>query len=326
VRFIVTTALIAGYLVVAKYIVAPFSNFEIASQLSNIGFLTVAVPLGLSYLTFRLLDYHFTTSSGRMPPHSATDFAFYVVFLPIFAAGPIQRFDRFLTAQSGASFLEDARVGVGRIVLGIVKAFAIPMLLLQMVGFYEPGQLLYMLGQVTEFTETWRVWLELWVLVVYFYLNFAGYNDIAIGSARVLGYRIDENMNNPLLSTNMIDFWRRWHITLGDWCRSYVFLPTSRLTRSVAAGTISTFVVIGLWHEASLGWLVWGLVHAVSVLVSVEFLRRGWHLGIPPMLRAIFGNLFVQFVLCVAAAFSFSASNGGVFQAFRILRVAFMVP
>ena len=318
-RLAMIAGLIASYLLVVKYVlVAYLGPFLIDRVLPGSG-LVLVVPLGLSFLTFRLLDYVFSASAGRIPAHRGSDFALYVVFLPIFAAGPIQRFDRFLAGRTEQPFLEDLRVASGRLLTGLVKAFALPALLLALAGHTGPQGLFIALSDSLAAQPFWKVWATLWLMVMYFYLNFAGYSDLAIGAGRLLGYRIDENFDAPFLARSLPEFWRRWHITLGDWCRNYVFLPVARLTRSPALAILATFLVIGLWHQGTLSWAMFGLVNGVAVLVSVVVARRRWLDGLPNAARAGLGILLVHLVACVAAAFSFSSTRDGVSGALRIL-------
>ena len=311
--------LIASYLLIVKYVlVAHLGPFLVESVMPGSG-LALVVPLGLSFLTFRLLDYVFSASAGRIPAHRGSDFALYVVFLPIFAAGPIQRFDRFLSGRTEQPFRDDLRIASGRLLIGLIKAFALPMLLLALAGHTGPQGMFLALTDTLSAQPFWKVWATLWLMVMYFYLNFAGYSDLAIGAGRLLGYRIDENFDAPFLSRSLPEFWRRWHITLGDWCRNYVFLPVARITRSPVLAILATFLVIGLWHQGTLSWAMFGLVNGVAVLLSIGVARRRWLDGLPKVFRAGFGILLVHFVACVAAAFSFSSNRDGVAGALRIL-------
>lgn len=318
-RLGLSAGLIASYLLVVKYVlVAYLGPFLIERVMPGSG-LALVVPLGLSFLTFRLLDYVFLAAAGRLPAHRASDFALYVVFLPIFAAGPIQRFDRFLSGRTEQTFLDDLRFASGRLLIGLIKAFALPALLLGLAGYTGPQGVFTVLTDTLSAQPFWKVWATLWLMVMYFYLNFAGYSDLAIGAGRLLGFRIDENFDAPFLSRSLPEFWRRWHITLGDWCRNYVFLPVARMTGSPALAILATFLVIGLWHQGTLSWAMFGVVNGLAVLLSISVARRRWLDAVPDALRTAGGVLFVHLVACVAAAFSFSSNRDGVAGALQIL-------
>jgi alginate O-acetyltransferase complex protein AlgI len=99
------------------------------------------------------------------------------------------------------------------------------------------------------------------------YLQFAGYSDIAIGTGLLLGFRVIENFNNPFLSSNISEFWRRWHISLSSWCRQYIFDVVVSIARRPYLAALITMVAIGLWHEISLRYILWGAWHAAGIVV-----------------------------------------------------------
>jgi alginate O-acetyltransferase complex protein AlgI len=99
------------------------------------------------------------------------------------------------------------------------------------------------------------------------YFQFSGFSDIAIGFARLLGFRVMENFNWPFLQKNISDFWRCWHISLTSWCREYIYTSVIATTRSPALGVLATLIAIGLWHEVSLRYLAWGFYHGLGIIV-----------------------------------------------------------
>jgi alginate O-acetyltransferase complex protein AlgI len=304
-------------------VAVPFYDGSVVTLGGVTADLNIAVPLGLSFLTFRLLDYVLVARTGRIMEHRADSFALYAFFLPIFAAGPIQQFDRFLSNRSTAGLQADAQAAFGRLLNGLVKAFGLSMLILALAGHQSAEGLIQDLILRREIWPPWRVWTALWVLVMHFYLNFAGYCDLAIGSARLLGYRIDENFDAPFLARSPQEFWQRWHITLGDWCRNHVFLPVARLTSSPVLAIVATFLVIGLWHAGTLSFALYGLLNGAAVLLSILVARKWVFHVLPAGLRAGLGCAAVHLLACVAAAFAISSAGEGVPGAFRILAVAF---
>jgi alginate O-acetyltransferase complex protein AlgI len=113
------------------------------------------------------------------------------------------------------------------------------------------------------------------------YFQFSGFADVAIGFSLLLGYRVMENFNWPYLQKNIAAFWRCWHISLTSWCRDYVYLPTLGVTRNPIIASYSTFMVIGLWHEISLRYVLWALYHATGVLIWRGFQRLKRRLRLP---------------------------------------------
>jgi alginate O-acetyltransferase complex protein AlgI len=322
-KLVAVILLLCAALLGVKYIAVPLFDGKVVRLGGEITTLSIAVPLGLSFLTFRLLDYVLAAKSGRVKDHPADSFALYAFFLPIFAAGPIQQFDRFLANRSTDGFRSDARAAFGRLLNGIVKAFGLSTLILAPAGYDGTNSLIQDLLLRQDIWPAWQIWGALWLLVICFYLNFAGYCDLAIGTARLLGYRIDENFNAPFLSRSPQEFWQRWHITLGDWCRNHVFLPVARLTSSPVLAILATFLVIGLWHEGTLAFAAYGLLNGTAVLLSILATRRGIFRVLPSGLRAGLGCLSVHLLACIAAAFAISSDGEGVAGALHLLAAAF---
>ena len=103
------------------------------------------------------------------------------------------------------------------------------------------------------------------------YLQFSGYSDIAIGVAALAGFEIMENFKFPFLAKNINDFWSRWHISLTSWCREYVFQPSVSFTRKPLLSVALTMVILGLWHEISLRYILWGLYHAIGIALWHQY-------------------------------------------------------
>ncbi len=220
------------------------------------------IPLGLSYFTFKLIHYAVEVARGGIRDRSLSRFLAWMFLFPAFTAGPIQRFDHFLANREETLRLQSIVEGLTRIVHGLIKKLVIAEIVLRPAfDFAANGQLVRNLRA----TPTWSVWLSAIVVYLYLYMDFSAYSDIAIGASRLFGLRIMENFNYPVLACNAADFWKRWHITLAGWCQSYIYMPVVALTRKPYVAVYATFVAIGLWHEISVPWLIWGLYHATGV-------------------------------------------------------------
>ncbi|HSO50062.1 MAG TPA: MBOAT family protein, partial [Acidimicrobiia bacterium] len=237
----------------------------------NLPLLQVVLPVGISFYTFQTLSYTIDVYRRHLEPEaSLTRFALFVAFFPQLVAGPIER-ARHLLPQlrnlpstprqidwSGSSKL---------IVRGLFRKVVIADGLAPLVNevFATPGRY----GSIT-------VALGVIAFSLQIYGDFAGYTDIARGTARLFGVDLMENFKAPYLSRGFSEFWRRWHISLSTWLRDYLYLPLggSRGGRlATSRNVMLTMLLGGLWHGAAWGFVVWGGLHGVYLVVERWVLR-----------------------------------------------------
>lgn len=230
----------------------------------------IALPLGISFLTFKLLHYLIEIRRNRIPQHGIDDFACYMLLFPIFTAGPIERFDHFLTQRESTLDRQMIAEGLMRIVFGLIKKFVIADTII--VLGYRGLTIDSMVLNIDRY-GTHTYWRFMIVAFLYTYMDFSAYSDIAIGASRLFGIRIMENFNWPIFASNIGVFWKRWHMTLAMWCQTYVYMPTIGLTRRPLLAVYSTFLVMGLWHAASIQWIGWGLYQASGIMVFLVWLK-----------------------------------------------------
>jgi len=232
-------------------------------------FETVVIPLGLSYYTFRCIHFVLERLKGHVPPIPAREVVGYLFFLPTIVVGPINRIDdyrRDLIRQRFDSELLSE--GAERIVYGYAKIAILSNYLTEgMFGAY--------IADFPDQTAPLVLYMKIVQTGLNLYFQFSGFSDIAIGFARLLGFRIIENFNWPYLQSNIAAFWRSWHISLSQWCRNYIYGVVVSVTRSPALGALSTMVAIGLWHEISLRFLLWGAYHGIGIIVWQKVARYG---------------------------------------------------
>jgi alginate O-acetyltransferase complex protein AlgI len=320
-RLIVPALIIAilGYLVYYKYIRQLSAFFPMLALLKH-----PVVPLGISYFTFKLIHYAVEVTRSNITDRSLQRFFCYIFLYPIFSAGPIERFDHFLTNRDETWKLQSMVEGVTRIVQGLIKMFVIARLLIaQLLQPWVSGGNVHTVGDLISqlrSLEAYEVWGYLALAFLYAYMDFSAYSDIAIGASRLYGFRIMENFNFPIAACNISDFWRRWHMTLAGWCQSYVYLPTIGLTRRPYMAVYCTFIAMGLWHGGVWNWLFWGLYHATGVSLYLTWGRikrsRGWHaVGRGPLRYA---GIPITFAF-VTGSYAFSATAGqGGWTALRV--------
>jgi alginate O-acetyltransferase complex protein AlgI len=229
------------------------------------GGLAVVLPLGMAYYVLRTIHYLVEAHLGRLRPHGLLDYAAYQLTPSSLLFGPIHRFDVFqrdLARRRWDAVLFSS--GLGRILAGAFKVVVIG-------NFVVVGQLGYSPATDLLAGGPWDIYRHSLLFWANLYVQFSGYSDVAVGFAALMGFRITENFNWPLLSRNIGDFWRRWHISLSTWCRDYIYMPAMARTRSHLVAIIASMTALGLWHALSIHYLLWGLYHALGLAVWRRF-------------------------------------------------------
>lgn len=271
--------------------------------------LDVLLPIGISFHTFQTLSYTIDVYRGRIPvERSFTKFALYVTFFPLLVAGPIERASRLLPQFDRQNHFDVSRLssGLKLILWGLFKKVVIADRLAEYVNqiYANPG----------DFSGP-TLALATYCFAFQIYCDFSGYSDIAIGSARILGYDLMQNFNLPYMARSISDFWQRWHISLSTWFRDYVYIPLggSRVSASRWGFNIVTvFAISGLWHGANWTFVVWGALHGVYYLLerfaSKSAAAMAESLRIPNSVRAFF-QVVITFHLVLLAWVFFRANS-----------------
>jgi alginate O-acetyltransferase complex protein AlgI len=220
---------------------------------------TLWVPLGISFLTFRLIAYFVDQQLPKAERPAVDSFALFVLFFPTFIAGPIERWTTFHRGPSLTVDRSAAGWALERILYGVAKKVIIADRLTQFLLKASAGPL---------DPSRRDSWIMFFGYAAQIYFDFSAYSDIAIGLGRLFGYDIMENFNRPYLARNMADFWRRWHISLSEWIRVYLFMPIATRRPSTARLHVATLVsmaLCGLWHGAGWNFVLWGVYHGVGI-------------------------------------------------------------
>ena len=270
-------------LVVVLLDLAVLAAFKLGGA-SSPGLVGGALPLGISFYTFNLVSYGLDVRRGRtVPATSLLSLAAYSTFFPAVTAGPLLRYDDFHAQEAGPRW-----IGVDSLAFGAVNLI---------VGLAKKTLVADPLGAAIEplFANYERLGLDAWIAVLGYayqlYFDFSGYTDMAIGAGAMLGFRLPPNFNAPYTAVHITDFWQRWHMSMSQWFRDYLFLPLSRalLRRSPslegaegvrALCLVFTMVVIGLWHGTTWSFLAWGLFHG-ALLAGHARLRLARGFSIP---------------------------------------------
>lgn len=229
-------------------------------------------PLAISFFIFEFIHYLFEIRNGREPIRSAFQFALFSIFWPTLVCGPIKRYQQFVPSLE-AALQERAncqRIGQGlfRVCFGLGQKFIADSLAIYIRSVDERLDSLALISR----------WLFLVALVLRLYFDFAGYSDIAIGYARIMGVTVPENFNWPYLSTSLVDFWRRWHISLSTWVRDYIYVPLGGSRYSpirTVFNALCAFIFCGLWHGAAWNFVIWGIYNGIGVVVNSRYAKAG---------------------------------------------------
>lgn len=225
------------------------------------------LPLGISFFVFEFIHYIVDVFKGSKPIRNFVNFAIFAAFFPSQIAGPIKRYEDF-DAQLNKRSTFDGELfnsGLALTVQGLFKKVAIADNLATVVekGFSSSLSV-----------GTVDAWLAVVCFALQIYFDFSGYTDMGIGAARMLGFNLPPNFKLPYLANSLSDFWRRWHISLSTWLRDYLFIPLggSRSGRlRTNANLLITMSLGGLWHGAAWHYIVWGVLHGISLIVVHEY-------------------------------------------------------
>lgn len=287
---------------------------DIITFLNTFGFtadpllINIALPAGLSFFTLKKLGYMIDVSRGTLNhTNNFINFALYISFFPQIIAGPIERPQKLLPQ------IESPRIWKSDffyqawplLVMGffnkIVIANSIQIIVSRIFGFNEPSIFLLLIGGLGY---------TLQILA-----DFSAYTDISRGISYLLGFNTSENFRQPYLSTTPTDFWNRWHITLSTWLRDYVFFPIRRIliryklneNLTMAIPPIITMFISGIWHGASLNFIIWGLYYGVLIAVyQLIGIRGDWH---PSSKIKLFLAWMLMFILIVFGWIIFRATS-----------------
>jgi alginate O-acetyltransferase complex protein AlgI len=235
---------------------------------ASLPILKVILPVGISFYTFEAINYTVDVFRGKLrAERDLGSFMLFILFFPHLIAGPIVRAHDFLPQIHRRKRWDWARhsLGVQYFVMGMVKKELIADRMGQYVDpvFADPGS--YGTSALLLATLAWAMQV---------YCDFSGYTDMALGSAHLLGYKLAQNFNLPYLAPNIPEFWRRWHISLSNWMRDYLFITLggSRGSRwQTARNLLVTTALGGLWHGASWPYVVFGIVHGVLLSIHRQF-------------------------------------------------------
>jgi D-alanyl-lipoteichoic acid acyltransferase DltB (MBOAT superfamily) len=262
--------------------------------------LQLILPVGISFYTFQTLSYTIDVYRGKLRPTiDIIAFFTYVSFFPQLVAGPIERASNLIPQiQTPRSFNFDwFKAGILQIIVGLFRKIVIA----DNLGIYVDS----VYGNLEMHNGTTVIIATIFYAFQIYY-DFAGYSDIAIGSARLLGFRFEQNFNFPYFSKSLSEFWRRWHISLSSWLKDYLYISLGGNRRGIRItyrNLLLTMIIGGLWHGSSWNFVIWGAIHGLFLIVERFFLGKDSHKGL--------GILGIPYTFCIVllAWFFFRATT-----------------
>ena len=278
----------AGF--VTENLNALLSSLQISYAIPEPGFL---LPIGISFYVFQSMSYTIDYYRGNMERENCPIvYAVFVSLFPRLVAGPIERARNLLPQLHKAPKIstQDVTDGLSLFIVGLFKKVALADYLSLYVDniYAAPEQYRSPALLLATFLFCWQI-----------YFDFSGYTDMARGIARMMGFNLMLNFNNPYLATDLGDFWARWHISLSSWFKDYVYIPLGGNRK----GTIGTYrnifltmVISGLWHGAAWTFIIWGAVHAFGRFVTRELERTPYYRDkVPKLVKQLLVFAFVTF-------------------------------
>jgi len=237
----------------------------------------VLLPIGISFYTFETITYVVDIyRKVHKPLKNVWDYQLYIMLFPKLIAGPIVRFNDLASQINSEDRRQDDTashrlMGFYRFGLGLAKKVIIA---------NHVGAQADLIFNQTDYTDLGSgiAWLGILAYSLQIYFDFSGYSDMAIGLARMIGFRFPENFNNPYTATSVTDFWRRWHISLGFWMKNYLYIPLGgNRVHSKARLFLNlwiVFLISGLWHGAAWTFILWGAYHGLFLILERLFLNK----------------------------------------------------
>jgi alginate O-acetyltransferase complex protein AlgI len=309
-------ASVASNLLILAYF--KYTNFFIGTWNGILGSVVsframhILLPAGISFYTFKSMSYTIDVYRREIEPcRSHLDYVTFVTFFPELIAGPIVRASVFLPQMNRDIGLtgDRLRAGASLFLLGLFKKLVIAD---RMATIADP-----VFANPDRF-DTVTTWLGVLAYAIQIYTDFSGYSDMAIGTAKLIGYDLPENFDMPYAAPNITVFWRRWHITLSTWLRDYLYIPLGGNRKGpmlTYVNLAATMLLGGLWHGASWNFVVWGGLHGVALSLH-RLLTRGGRTLCPA-----WAGIPATFLFVMLAWIPFRATTFG--HTARILRTMF---
>ncbi|MSR86566.1 MBOAT family protein [Candidatus Peribacteria bacterium] len=240
---------------------------------------SLVLPLAISFYTFTQIAYLVDASRGNAKAHSFVDYLLFVTFFPNLLAGPIARHSELapqFTKKPSPGVSPDLAIGMTMLIIGLFKKVVIADTIATYANLVFNGATS---GMVPTFAEAW---IGALAYTMQLYFDFSGYSDMAIGSARMMGFVLPVNFNAPYRSLSIREFWKRWHMTLSRFIQEYLYIPLGGSRKGEVRTLVNllvTMLLAGLWHGAGWTFVIWGGLHGVYLVINRIWTKMGMKLN-----------------------------------------------
>lgn len=288
--FILSIVFILSVLIYFKYLFFFLENINILFA-TNFSFKSAITPLGISFVTFQTISYLVDLYRKKIKVQkSYLKFSLYILFFPQLIAGPIIKYNsiekyldnRVLDLSKIALGIEKFIIGLGKKIIIANQLSIITQSIFDNSNLYNYSSIVLLIGVISYTFEI--------------YFDFSGYSDMAIGLAKLFGFDFEENFNYPYISKSVTEFWRRWHISLSNFFKEYIYIPLGGNRVSKIRWIVNMFVIwilTGLWHGASWNFVAWGIYYCVLLILEKVILRKKIE-KIPNLIRFIITFILIN--------------------------------
>jgi alginate O-acetyltransferase complex protein AlgI len=270
--FLITSVSInLGLLFYFKYLNFFLDNINVLAGwlgFNGVHYAKLLLPIGISFYTFETITYVVDVyRKVHKPQTNFWNYQLYIIFFPKLIAGPIIRYHDFADQISNRFFSDtyyNRLAGFTRFSIGLGKKI----LIANVLGAYADE----IFGYDYSSMDNGTAWLGILSYTFQIYFDFSGYSDMALGLARMMGFSLPENFNSPYTSKSITEFWRRWHISLGNWMKNYLYIPLGgnkvNSTARLYLNLVLVFLASGFWHGASWNFIFWGCFHGLFLVLE----------------------------------------------------------
>lgn len=262
------------YFKYCNFFVENFNSILNACGVTQIGWTSVVLPIGISFYTFESITYVVDVyRKVHKPLDNFWQYQLYIILFPKLIAGPIIRYHEIhdqIADRSANDTLDNKLTGFYRFCLGLGKKVLIANVMAAKADeiFNLPAETL----------TSSLAWIGMLAYTFQIYFDFSGYSDMAIGIGKMIGFKFPENFDNPYTSKSITEFWRRWHITLGSWMKNYLYIPLGgnkvNSKYKLYFNLWLVFILSGFWHGAAWTFIIWGIYHGMWLILERVFLNK----------------------------------------------------